>query len=83
MQRRGRPMRGGDSNFSQLVLRLSGVLRANLKGAEKKTDSPKASFWTTVSPHDAFSAPLALSEPRQNRQESRLLNLRRLRSSRC
>ena len=28
----------------------------NLKGAEKN-DSPKTLFWTTISPHDAFSAP--------------------------
>ena len=36
------------------------------KGAEKAscggTDSPKPPFWTTVSPHDAFSAPLAHSQ---------------------
>ena len=30
----------------------------NFKGAEE-TDSPKAPFWTTVSPHDPFAAPLA------------------------
>ena len=40
------------------------LLRTNLKGAEKETDSPKTPFWTTVSPHDAFSAPLAHSESR-------------------
>ena len=34
---------------SQLTLRLSDVLRANLKGAEKNMDSPTAPFWTTVS----------------------------------
>ena len=39
------------------ILRFSG--RANLKGAEKETDSPKTPFWTTISPHNAFSAPLA------------------------
>ena len=32
----------------------------NPKGAEKKTGlSKKTPFWTTVSPHDPFSAPLA------------------------
>ena len=41
---------------------LSGVLRANLKGAEKKRTLPKTPFWTTVSLHDAFAAPLAHSE---------------------
>ena len=30
-----------------------------LKGAREETDSPKTPFWTTVSPHDAFAAPLA------------------------
>ena len=45
------------ANLSRLILRFSSVLRADLKGAESKTDSPKAPFWTTVSPHDAFSAP--------------------------
>ena len=29
-----------------------------LRGREE-TDSPKTPFWTTVSPHDAFAAPLA------------------------
>ena len=38
-------------------LRFSGVLRANFKGAEKKRTLQKP-FWTTVSPHDAFSTPL-------------------------
>ena len=31
-----------------------GVRKANLKGAEKKADSPKTLFWTPVSLHDAF-----------------------------
>ena len=35
-------------------------LLKTLKG-RKETDSPKTSFWTTVSLHDAFSAPLARS----------------------
>ena len=47
--------------FSSALLRFSGVSRANLKGAEKKTDSPKAPFWTTVSVHKrllrSFGAP--------------------------
>ena len=33
--------------------------------AREETDSPKTPFWTTVSPHDAFSAPLARSESRE------------------
>ena len=49
------------ANFSRSILRFSGVLSANLRGGEKKTDSPKP-FWTTVSPHDAFFAPLARSD---------------------
>ena len=52
----------GQSVSSLPPLSLSNVLRANLKRAEKKTNSPNTSFWTTVSPHDAFSAPLARSE---------------------
>ena len=34
----------------------------NLKGAKKKRTLQKHPFWTTVSPHDAFAAPLAHSE---------------------
>ena len=37
-------------------------LKTNLKGAEKKRTLSKTPFWTTVSPHDAFAAPLAHSE---------------------
>ena len=44
--------------------------KSNLKGSEKKTDSPKTPFWRTVSPHDAFSAPLARSELLQNYRDS-------------
>ena len=32
------------------------------KGGREETDSPKTPFWTTVSPHDAFAAPLARSD---------------------
>ena len=32
------------------------------KGGREETGSPKRPFWTTLSPHDAFSAPLARSE---------------------
>ena len=35
--------------FFSSHLSFSGVFRANLSGAEKKTDSPKTPFWTTVS----------------------------------
>ena len=38
------------AQFSPLIPRFSCVLRANFKGAEKQTDSPKEPFWTTVSP---------------------------------
>ena len=48
--------------FLSAPLRFSGVLRANLKGGREETDSPKTPFWTTVSPHDAFAAPLARSD---------------------
>ena len=51
-----------EGQISQLILRFSGVFRASLKGAEKKTDSPETPFWTTVSPHDSFSAPLPRSD---------------------
>ena len=50
-----------DSSTLSVNSKGSGVLRPNLKGAEKKADSPKTPFWTTISPHDAFSAPLACS----------------------
>ena len=48
--------------FLSAPLRFSCVSRANLKGGREETDSPKAPFWTTVSPHDAFAAPLAHSD---------------------
>ena len=41
--------------FFSVALRFSDVLRANLKGAEKKR-TLKTPFWTTVSLHAAFSA---------------------------
>ena len=63
VQRNGRPKGENEQQtFSIWILSFSGVLRANLKGQRRKTDSPKTPFWTTVSPHDAFSAPLARSE---------------------
>ena len=48
--------------FFSSHLRFSDVFRANLTGAEKKRTLPKTPFFTTVSPHDAFSAPLACSD---------------------
>ena len=43
------------------VFRTSQVfLRTNLKGAEKKRTLQKHPFGETISPHDAFAAPLAL-----------------------
>ena len=46
-------------------LKASSVLRANLKGGREEPDSPKTHYWTTVSPHNAFSAPLARSDRRK------------------
>ena len=34
-------------------------------GGREETDSPKTPFWTTVSPHDTFAAPLAHSDLRE------------------
>ena len=42
----------------------------NLKGAEQKRTLQKYPFWTTVSPHDPFAAPLARPD---NRKWQRLL----------
>ena len=53
------------AKVSPVILRSSSALRAIRKGTEKETDSPKTPFWTTVSPHDAFSAPLARSDSHQ------------------
>ena len=41
------------------------VLRVNQKGGREEMDFPKTPFWTTVSPHDAFSAPLVRSDKRE------------------
>ena len=49
------------TNFS-INSKVFRCLRASFTGAEKKTDFPRTPFWTTVSPHDAFSAPLAHSD---------------------
>ena len=47
--------------FLSAPLRFACVLRANLKGGREETDSSKPPFWTTISPHDTFAAPLARS----------------------
>ena len=51
-----------DSNMFSIKSKFFRCFHSEPEGAEKRTDSPKAPFRTTVSPHDAFSAPLARSE---------------------
>ena len=60
-EKRSSKTRRWTETYAQLSLRFSDILRANLKG-QKKKDSPQTPFWTTISPHDAFSAPLARSD---------------------
>ena len=48
--------------FLPAPLRFSGPFRCFKRkpyGGREETDSPKTPFWTTVSPHDPFAAPLA------------------------
>ena len=52
--------------FGSATLRFSDVLRANFRGGRQETDSPETPFLTTVSLHDAFSAPLARSDCNSN-----------------
>ena len=49
----------GESVSSLPPLRFALKTHENLKGGREETDSPKTPFWATVSPHDAFAAPLA------------------------
>ena len=51
-----------ESPFLLCTLKVFSVLRATLGGGREETDSPKTPFWTTVSLHDAFAAPLARSQ---------------------
>ena len=54
-----------ESPFLLCPLRFSGHFRcfkSKPEGGREETDSPQTPFWTTVSPHDAFAAPLAHSE---------------------
>ena len=37
--------------------------------SREETDSPKTPFWTTVSPHDPFAAPLTHSEKKKNKHD--------------
>ena len=59
-----------ESPFLLCPFRFSDVLMRNLKGSEKKRTLPTTPFLTTVSPHDAFSAPLARSDFLVNFQRS-------------
>ena len=63
-----------------VVRRNGGLLLEHLKMRDqRKTDSPKTPFWTAVSPHDAFSAPLAHSDKRRGILEQKY----RDRNGRC
>ena len=57
----------GESVSSLLPLRFALATHENLKEAERKRTLQKPPFWTTVSPHDAFAAPLERSEELPNR----------------
>ena len=59
-EKRSSKTRKWTAQFSDVILRLSGVLRANLRG-QRRNGLSKNTFWTTVSLHDAFPAPLARS----------------------
>ena len=51
--------------FFSAPLGISGPCRyfkSKPQGGREETDSPKTPFWTTVSPHDPFAAPLANPE---------------------
>ena len=61
-EKRSPKTRNYTATCSHLVLQCSGALRANLRGERRKRTLRKHPFWTTVFPHDAFSAPLAHSE---------------------
>ena len=54
------------SKLSHLTLWRSDVLRAHFQRGNKENGVSKTQFWTTVSPHDAFSAPMARSGSRPN-----------------
>ena len=59
--------------FFSASLRFSGTfrcLKSKPQAGREETDSPKTPFWTTVSPHDAFAAPLARSEISASRSNS-------------
>ena len=44
-------------------------LRANFKGAEDKMNTPKTPLWVTASLKDAFSAPLARFDLREDSRD--------------
>ena len=56
VQRSGCPKECFWRPFFPAPLRFALKTSGNLKGGREETDSPKTPFWTTVSPHDAFSA---------------------------
>ena len=54
-----------ESPFLLFPLKVFRCFQGKPYWGREETDSPKTPFWTTVSPHDAFSAPLARSEKSQ------------------
>ena len=51
-----------ESPFLLFPLKVFRCFQGKPYWGREETDSPKTPFWTTVSPHDAFSALLARSE---------------------
>ena len=51
-----------ESPFLLFPLKVFRCFQGRPYWGREETDSPKTPFWTTVSPHDAFSAPLAHSD---------------------
>ena len=50
-----------ESPFSLCPLKVFRCFESKPTGGREETESPQTSFWTTVSPHDTFAAPWALS----------------------
>ena len=51
-----------ESPFLLCPVKVFKCFKGKPQGGREETDSPKTPFWTTVSPHDAFTAPLAHSD---------------------